>query len=62
MPVGVPEIFANYIIFWAAAERMSEEQGKYRMQAKADNEKARLEGVLMEQTGVGSRVVYDSDR
>ena len=61
-PIGIPKVFARYIILWTAAQRMSESDGKYRIKADADHEAERLEAVLMEQTGVGARVVYNSGR
>ena len=59
-PVGVPEVFSWYIIFWTAAQRMSEEQGKDKIQALAEAEMKRLCSVLLDQTGTRRRMVYRS--
>jgi len=50
-PVKVPEMFADYIRMFVRAERSADDEGRYKMQAQAENELDRLRDTYMRISG-----------
>lgn len=49
---GVPEFFFRYICLWATAQRQTEEEGKYKTQAAANEELESLESMAITDAGL----------